>query len=473
MSDTSDSSRDPRGLLSLASWKDPGDTRATRAEPVFASWREDGEASAAPKTSPLLAGLAQRGEAPRHEPPSAPSVADLLRRRRDGADARAAAAEPTAPPMAQRRKGVPPGEGGLDFRRADISRADAGEDMRAILRRAGRAPAVRPVRNEPAMPVQTSEPEPIRQRRSIAAALAGLVRRGPKDAEAVATSMPPKAKRAPQEPPAAAGPSISDMIARRAQRVRSPNAGGEPAMARAPAVAPAMAPAMRSAAPAALRPATPSAMPHVPATQPPRPRRQTAPAPASVQAAYQPQPAPDPGERQPAPIAQAPMPAYPVAPAASAAPAQVMPVAAPAFYPAMPMPAPMQPAPQFYWPQPMMPQPVYYAQPPVAWPAPMPVPMAVPVAAPVPAPMQAAMPAAQPQMSAPASAAPPAVPAPETAPRHDAANDAVPPPVQERPLPAARPDPLTAEIDGVREQLRAFGDSLRALHRTRAARRIG
>ena len=71
----------------------------------------------------------------------------------------------------------------------------------------------------------------------------------------------------------------------------------------------------------------------------------------------------------------------------------------------------------------------------------------------------AAMPA--PQQPAPMAAAPaPLSPANDTSPHAE---------------PVVRPasHPMTAEIDAVRDQLRTFGEALRALHRARESRRIG
>lgn len=77
--------------------------------------------------------------------------------------------------------------------------------------------------------------------------------------------------------------------------------------------------------------------------------------------------------------------------------------------------------------------------------------------------------------SAPARSAAPAAPASaEAAARPSPANDSPPRPAAAAELHVAHaPDPLTAEIDEVRERLHAFGETLRELHRTRASRRIG
>lgn len=169
--------------------------------------------------------------------------------------------------------------------------------------------------------------------------------------------------------------------------------------------------------------------------------------------------------RRPVPPISQPQPAHPVAvhaPAPYAPPPQhdappqpyappAMPHPMPPFHPAMPAPMPAampQPASaHFYWPQPVMPQPWPYP-PQAAWPMPAPAFQA-----------DAAMPA--PQQPAPMAAAPAPL---------SPANDASP-----HTEPVVRPasHPMTAEIDAVRDQLRTFGEALRALHRARESRRIG
>jgi hypothetical protein len=430
MSDTPNS-KDLRGLLSLANWKEAEEESRPGLAGAFAARHSAGEAPGKPRMSPLLAGLAQRPEAKPHRSASAgPSVADLLRRRGEGLAREPqipGAATPAAPEIPPRRSSSPkPGREGSRGR--EISEAQAGEDMRSILRRAGRSSdEARDERTR--MPASRMDKAQPKQGRGIMGKIAGLVRREPK-ADAAAVSDTPPFRRpglSRENPQAGELPRMSDLIARKTPRESRLPPPPEFAGARSPAdTRPSATPVPRSGV-----------------AQPPSPQLQS-----SLQPAVAPsQPSASlHGQQQPLP--PAPMPVYPAMAMAASSP--VMPFAAPsAFYPAMPAPMQHPASAHFYWPQQLMPQPMFYAPPQAAWPMPMP--------------------AAAPQMAEPALPPRPAAVA-EPPVRPSAANDMLPQPVQ---VPVPPPDPLTAEIDDVREQLRAFGDTLRALHRTRASRQIG
>lgn len=389
MSDNSDN-QDERGrsLLSLASWREP-EARSHRPEP---------------EESPLLAGLARAPEpaawqpAPdtRHSEPSAPSIADLLRRR-----SRELADRPAIQPdedVADARPVEEPRSKRLDIPRVDLANRTPPRGRE----RASAAPPASGRVDKPGKGKSGSAPKGGGGS-GVIATLMAMIRRPAKAA--------PAAGKAPAPPP-------------RSARLRLPR----------------KAPDRPSAVPEGA-PAAPAAALEVPRNRSPRDWSPNRSPQAMREAAHHermPAFAPSPAPAQP-PVYAASIPAAPAWP-----PAAPMQPSAPFLFPSMPAPM-MQPASaHFYWPQPVQPLPA-------AWPPPVSVP-------PAPAslsPTAAAVHAPSPQAPGPTQPA--------------AANDAPPYPVHAPPA----SDPLTAEIDEVRERLRAFGESLRELRRTRSARHIG
>ncbi len=391
MSDMSNSNSDERGgsLLSLASWTEPPP-----------------EQPPGPLVSPLLSSLASAPEPAawppvsdtHHSEPSAPSVADLLRRRsRELADrpagqpvGEAAAARPVEEPRSKRLK-LPRADRGKEALRRPPEQSHVPPSDPGAM---GTLPASKPGKGR-----SGSTPRGGGAGRVIDT-LIGILRQPRKPATAIENPPPPVPRSARLRLPRNAAAAL-------------PAAGntGRDVSAMAPEVPRNRSP--RDWSPNRSPQASGEAMrdEHMPASMPSASAHAPAPPPVhahSMQAS----------------------PAWP--------PAMAGQTFAPSYFPAMPS-ALMHPASaHFYWPQPAV------APQPVAW---------------------------QPQLA-------PAVPWASAAVAHVRQ---MPEPMRpyaatdvsslEQPAPASHP--LTAEIDEVRDRLRAFGDSLRELRRTRSARRIG
>lgn len=487
MSDPSDGKKNTpaRPLLSLARWEDAEDFRdASWTEPSPVRHTGTVAADSTPQSAnPLLAGLAhaleqqgaQRLRDDSRAAPRGPSLADLLHRRSEA-------------------RGSARGDHASD----DVSPAEPEfiPPPRTVLRRlaVGRDAEVAPV-EEPARPPRASRGESGRptphsrpaEKRDLAAessqsqrgglfgALSRLVKRG--DAKPASADDSPALPERPlpsrpgQERREVAPVAAPARVSSRHEKSRPEPESEAPAreslmsVIRRSGSAPTMAPASASTlAPASAPPAQPEpvarAMPEPSLRHSPAPPPSALPSPALRHPApAAPAPAPPPAAAS-APVAPGPMPAVPVAPHWH--PAMPLQPLQP-FYPAMPMAQPASA--HFYWPQPAMPPHWAYAPPPPpAWQAPPPPAWQTQAppewqAPPLPA---AALPVAPPQ-PAPAEALPPDA-APHPMPQ------ASPPP---QPRAEREPDPMTAEIDEVRERLRAFGETLHELRRTRVMPRAG